>query len=94
MKFLTKEELHGIILTIMRAPECGSWRNEGKKAEKVVQRLLVKKPKGCQYSHSADTAVGTVASYTVRKSEEQLGSDTGTLQRCHLEPNHLDTFFH
>jgi hypothetical protein len=43
---ITKEELHGLLLTSTGAQIDGSWRNAiGEEAEKIVQRLLVKETK-------------------------------------------------
>ena len=72
---LTKEELHGLLLTSTGAQIEGSWRNTiGGEAEKVVQRLLVKEAKERQLLHALLPRVGTgVTIYDLAKLEEQLG---------------------
>ncbi len=73
---LTKEELHGILLTSTGAQIDGSWRNAiGEEAEKVVQRLLVKEAKERDLLVALIPRIGTaIELYDPEKLEEQLGN--------------------
>ena len=73
---LTKEELHGILLTSTGAQIDGSWRNAtGEEAEKVVQRLLVKEAKERSLLVALLPRTGTaIELYDPEKLEEQLGN--------------------
>jgi len=72
---ITKEELHGILLTSTGAQIDGSWRNAiGEEAEKVVQRLLVKEVKERDLLAALIPRVGqAVELYDPARLEEQLG---------------------
>lgn len=76
IKSLTKEELHGIMLTSTGAQIDGSWRNAiGEEAEKVVQRLLVNEAKERNLLAALLPRVGsTVEEYDPALLEEQLGN--------------------
>lgn len=73
---LTKEELHGILLTSTGAQIDGSWRNAiGEEAEKVVQRLLIKEAKERNLLVALIPRIGTaIELYDPEKLEEQLGN--------------------
>jgi hypothetical protein len=73
---LTKEELHGILLTSTGAQIDGSWRNAiGEEAEKVVQRLLVNEVKERGLLGALIPRSGTsVEQYDPNKLEEQVGN--------------------
>jgi hypothetical protein len=72
---ITKEELHGLLLTSTGAQIDGSWRNAiGEEAEKVVQRLLVKEVKERNLLAALIPRVGqAVELYDPERIEEQLG---------------------
>lgn len=76
IELLTKEELHGILLTSTGAQIDGSWRNAiGEEAEKVVQRLLVKEAKERDILAALIPRVGTaIELYNPEKLEEKLGN--------------------
>jgi hypothetical protein len=73
---LTKDELHGILLTSTGAQIDGSWRNAiGVEAEKVVQRLLVKEAKERNLLAALIPNLGlAVEPYDPSRLEEQLGN--------------------
>lgn len=73
---ITKEELHGILLTSTGAQIDGSWRNAiGEEAEKVVQRLLVKEAKERNLLAALIPRVGTaIELYDLEKLKEQIGN--------------------
>lgn len=73
---LSKDELHGILLTSTGAQIDGSWRNAiGEEAEKVVQRLLIKEAKERNLLGALIPRQGiTVEPYDPSRLEEQLGN--------------------
>ncbi|MBV9385196.1 MAG: XcyI family restriction endonuclease [Chroococcidiopsidaceae cyanobacterium CP_BM_ER_R8_30] len=73
---LTKEELHGLLLTSTGTQIDGSWRNAiGEEAEKVVQRLLIKEAKARHLLAALIPRVGkAIELYNSEKFEEQLGN--------------------
>jgi len=76
IELITKEQLHGILLTSTGAQIDGSWRNAiGEEAEKLVQRLLVKEAKERNILAALIPRVGTaIELYNPTKLEEQLGN--------------------
>jgi hypothetical protein len=72
---ITKEELHGILLTSTGAQIDGSWRNAiGEEAEKVMQRLLIKEAKERNLLAALFPRIGhAVETYDPTRLEEQLG---------------------
>jgi hypothetical protein len=72
---ITKEELHGILLTSTGAQIDGSWRNAiGEEAEKVLQRLLVKEAKERNLLAALIPRIGhAVELYDPMRLDEQLG---------------------
>ncbi len=72
---LSKEELHGLLLTSTGAQIDGSWRNAiGEEAEKVVQRLLIKEVKERNLIAALIPRTGpAVEVYDPAKLEEQVG---------------------
>lgn len=73
---ITKEELHGLLLTSTGAQIDGSWRNAiGEEAEKVVQRLLIKEAKEHNILAALIPRAGTIVElYNPERIEEQLGN--------------------
>lgn len=72
---LSKDELHGILLTSTGAQIDASWRNKiGEEAEKIVQRLLVKEAKERNLLSAFIPNTGNTAIiYDSAQLEEQLG---------------------
>ncbi len=73
---LSKDDLHGILLTSTGAQIDGSWRNAiGEEAEKVVQRLLIKEAKERNLLAALIPRMGIgVEPYDPTRIEEQLGN--------------------
>lgn len=73
---LSKEELHGLLLTSTGAQIDGSWRNAiGEEAEKVIQRLIINEAKERNLLAALILREGTgTEPYDPSKLEEQLGN--------------------